>query len=204
MYCMKKSFSLSLRDMLYDDSCEGFFFHPDTLETERLILRPFHLRDLKDVHDYSADPEVARYVLWEPHATLAETRSYLRWMKRNYRHGLPGSWAVELKENNRVIGSIGYMWVNRENSSAEVGYSYARDQWNKGIATEALKKVIAFSFDHLRLNRIEAQHDIRNPASGRVMEKCRMVKEGTLRERIYNKGEFINVDLWSILASDQR
>jgi RimJ/RimL family protein N-acetyltransferase len=52
------------------------------------------------------------------------------------------------------------------------------------------------------VNRLEAQHDVRNPASGRVMEKCGLRREGILRSRIRNKGEYIDVALWAVLRSD--
>ena len=54
------------------------------------------------------------------------------------------------------------------------------------------------------INRIEAQHELDNPASGRVMEKCGMRKEGVLRQRLYNKGKFVDVALYAILKSDPR
>ena len=101
-----------------------------------------------------------------------------------------------------MIGTIGFMYYSDANRSAEVGYSFARDVWNKGYATEALRAVICSAFSSLPLNRLEAQHDTRNPASGRVMEKCRMHREGILRQRLMNKGEYADVALWSILRSD--
>lgn len=71
-----------------------------------------------------------------------------------------------------------------------------------GIATEALQAVITSAFGSLPLNRLEAQHDIRNAASGRVMEKCGMRREGILRQRVKNKNEYIDTVLWSVLRSD--
>ena len=101
-----------------------------------------------------------------------------------------------------IIGTIGFMWINCEHRSAEVGYSLSRDCWNQGYATEALRAVLRFGFNTLRLNRIEAQHELDNPASGRVMEKCGMRCEGTLRQRVFNKGRFSDVRLYAILRGD--
>ena len=87
--------------------------------------------------------------------------------------------------------------------AAEIGYSFSKSYWNHGFATQALKAVIVKTFDSVPgLNRLEAQHDIRNPASGRVMEKCGMKKEGILRERLFNKNEFVSVVLYSVIRSD--
>ena len=68
--------------------------------------------------------------------------------------------------------------------------------------TEALREVIRYGFLGLRLNRIEAQHETGNPASGAVMRKCGMAKEGTLRQRLFNKGKYVDVDMYSILRGD--
>ena len=101
-----------------------------------------------------------------------------------------------------MIGTIGFMWINLDYRSGEVGYSLSRAYWNQGIMTEALRAVLAFGFDTLQLNRIEAQHETDNPASGRVMEKAGMRPEGTLRAKVYNKGRFTDVRIWAVLKKD--
>ena len=70
--------------------------------------------------------------------------------------------------------------------------------------TEALSRVIDYAFDAMDINRIEAQHELTNPSSGRVMEKCGMRKEGVLRQRLYNKGKYVDVALYAILRCDWR
>ena len=152
-----------------------FFSHPPALETEDLLLRKPAMKDAKDIFSYASDPEVARYVLWEPHKSLADTRAFLRFLRSRIRN---------------------------ENRSAELGYSFARPYWNLGYATQALKAVVDAVFRSIPLNRLEAQHDIRNPASGRVMEKCGFRQEGILRNRILNKGEYVDAVLYAILRSD--
>ena len=96
------------------------------------------------------------------------------------------------------------MWINREYGSAEGGYSLNRSYWNRGIMTEALDEVLRYGFEQLRLNRIEAQYETDNPASGRVMEKAGMVREGVLRQRLKNKGRFVDVVLCAVLSQDDR
>ena len=87
-------------------------------------------------------------------------------------------------------------------SSAEVGYSLSRAHWNHGYMSEALNAIVEFGFTKLGLNRIEAQHESDNPASGHVMANAGMKFEGTLRQRIYNKGRYADVDLYAIVRSD--
>ena len=179
-----------------------YFASLPVLETARLVIRPLRRQDARDIYAYASDPEVARFVLWEPHRSLSDTRAWIRYVRGLYRQGLPASWAVTLRDSGRVIGTIGFMWYSEANAAGEIGYSFSRAEWNRGYATEALGAVIASAFGALPLNRLEAQYDLRNPASGRVMEKCGMRKEGVLRERIKNKGEFVSVALCSVLRSD--
>ncbi len=160
------------------------------------------MRDAEDLFEYSRDPEVARHVLWDAHRSISESRAYIRYSLRKYRQGDPASWCIELAEERKVIGTIGFMWYQRENNATEVGYSLSRAYWNRGIMTEALAEVIRYGFCEARLHRIEAQHEVENPASGAVMRKCGMHKEGTLRGRLYNKGRYVDVDLYAILREE--
>ena len=174
------------------------------LNTDRLVLRKMKLSDARDLFAYARDPEVSRHVLWSTHTSLRESRQFLRAARRQYRRGQPCSWAITLKDSGRMIGTIGFMWLNTDWLSAEIGYSLSREYWNRGIMTEALRAVIAFGFDTLRLQRIEAQHTLDNPASGRVMQHAGMQYEGTLRQRVKNKGKYEDVKLFAILRTDPR
>ena len=183
-------------------SYDTMLFPMERLTTPRLILRRMELRDAQDIYDYGRDEEVARHVLWSAYRSVAEARVYVRYMMRKYRSGEPGSWCIVLRETGRVVGTIGYMSYSPDNATVEVGYSLAREQWGKGLMTEALGAVIDESFRTLKLHRIEAMHFTDNPASGRVMEKCGMTHEGHLRERICCKGVFRDVEMWGILRKD--
>ena len=93
------------------------------------------------------------------------------------------------------------LWA-RHASRREVGYSRSKLYWNQNIATEALSCIIHYAFDSLKLNRVEAMHDVDNPSSGRVMQKCGMLFEGTLRQKVLNKGQYRDVNLYAILRKD--
>lgn len=172
------------------------------LETERLRLRKLTMRDAQDIYNYSRDPLVAKHVLWDAHRSIGESRAYLRYMLRKYRMTEPASWGIELKSTGRIIGTIGYMWIQTDNAAAEVGYSLSRLYWGQGIMTEALHAVIDYAFTALKLNRVEAIHEIDNPASGAVMKKCGMQYEGRLRQKLFNKGRYVDVDMYAILRKD--
>jgi len=183
---------------------DGIFARLPDIETPRLLLRRMTMSDARDVYEYSQDPEVSRHVLWDAHRSIGESRAYLRYILRQYRNNEPSSWGMALTGTGQLVGTIGFVWWNRDYRSAEVGYSLARAHWNKGLMTEALRAVIAFGFDEMALHRIEAQHELANPASGRVMEKAGMRKEGVLRGRLFNKGRHVDVALYAILRGDAR
>ena len=178
------------------------FFHPPVMETPRLRLRKLRMRDAKGIFRWSQDPEVARYVLWDAHRSIYETRSYLRYIRKLYRMGLPGSWGIELKETGEIIGTMGIMAWNPEHRCAEVGYSLGRTWWHQGFAPEALGRLMQLLFESLGAQRVEGMCDVRNPASARVMEKCGMRREGLLRKKIRYKGAQADVLLYAAVAED--
>ena len=186
---------------MFTPNAYGMFSMP-TLETKRLILRRINIRDAKDIFEYSKDKEVARHVLWSAQKDISEAKDYCRFMAKRYRNDQPSSWGIIDKATNRLVGTIGYMDYNEDNATVEVGYSLARWLWNGGYMTEALTRVIEYTFEAMDVNRIEAQHELENPSSGRVMEKCGMRKEGELRQRLYNKGRYVDVALYAILKED--
>ena len=146
-----------------------YFQHTPVIRTQRLHLRKLTMKDAGDIFEYSKDPLVAEHVLWDAHRSVSESKGYIRYMMRKYRYGEPSSWGIVWDAEEKVIGTIGFMWIQPENAAAEVGYSLARRFWNRGIMTEALQALIRYGFEEMHLNRIEAIHETDNPASGAVM-----------------------------------
>ena len=180
----------------------GFYEVFSPIQTPRLLIRKLSIADAEDIYAVSSNPNVSRYVLWDTHRSIMDSRAMIRAHLRSYRNEEPASLAIELKETGRVIGTIGFLWIDCEHNSAEIGYSLGEPYWNNGYMTEALRAMLAFGFDKLYLNRIEACFDVRNTASGRVMAKVGMQREGLHRKKLYNKGRYIDIEMWSILMED--
>lgn len=178
------------------------FSHLPQLETPRLILRPMKYRDAQDIYQFSKDPQVARFVLWSAHESVWDSIRYIRYLKQLSNAGDPTSFAIQLKATGKVVGTIGFMAYSEEHSTVEVGYSLARWLWNQGIMTEALRCFLDLCFNRMHIHRVEAMYDVRNASSGRVMEKCGMHHEGILRGKVFNKGEFADVNMCAILRED--
>ncbi|MEO5952865.1 MAG: GNAT family N-acetyltransferase [Chloroflexia bacterium] len=173
-----------------------------TLETERLILRRMRMEDMEDIFEYASDPEVTRYVVFETHQTLDDTKVFLeRVLSRGLESGVL-TFAVELKETRRVIGNCSIWEVDDRSKRAEVGYAINSAYRGKGYAPEALRAVIDLGFGVLRLNRIAGLAMLDNPASVRVMEKAGMRYEGTLREYMMIKGRFYDLQVCAVVRQE--
>ena len=173
-----------------------------TLETERLLLRKITPADEADVFAYGSDPEVSKYMPWEPHQSLEDTRAYLATVFERYRQHTPGPWGIVHKGDAKLIGTCAYHDWQRNDRRAEIGYVLSRSYWGQGYMAEATRAIIAFGFREMNLNRVQAMCDVPNIGSARVMEKIGMRFEGVLREYFFEKGRYIDLKLYSILRSE--
>jgi RimJ/RimL family protein N-acetyltransferase len=110
--------------------------------------------------------------------------------------------AVLKRPNLELVGTAGLRNIDREHSQAEMGFWIAVDCWGRGYATEAAQALLHFGFESLNLNRIYAHYMLRNPASGRVLEKVGMKREGVLRERVRKWGVFEDVAALAVLRKE--
>jgi len=172
------------------------------LNTERLVLRRIDASDAQGVFEYARHPEVAKYMTWEAHKSIDDSKGFINWTLERYEKDEAGEWGIELKETQKIIGAMGFVHLDLHNSFGEIGYALSKDYWGRGIMTEALKRLIKFSFEEMKLNRIEATHAIENEASGRVMQKAGMTYEGLLRQRFFTKGKFWDIKQYAIVYSD--
>ena len=151
---------------------------------------------------YASDPLVAEHTSWYPHASIDDSRHFLRSIVDRYAEGQEAGWAITLREDDRLIGTAGFFSWSVANRRAEIGYSLARHLWNQGLMTEAVGAMLRFGFEQMNLNRIEARCKLANLGSARVMEKAGMSFEGVLREHQYAKGVFEDLKLYAILRRE--
>lgn len=178
------------------------FSHLPTLETPRLVLRKMMVSDCFDMYDYARRPDLTKYLTWSPHGNVEYTKQYLAYLAKHYRLGDFYDWAVVLKSENKMIGTCGFTRFSFPNDAAEVGYVLNPDYHGKGIATEALLRVMTFGFEDLRLNRIEAKCIKGNVASRRVMEKVGMTFEGTRRGEMLIKGSYRDIEVSAVTREE--
>jgi ribosomal-protein-alanine N-acetyltransferase len=169
-----------------------------TLRTERLVLRPFSLSDTPDVMRLAGDKRVYETTLLIPHP---------------YGEGIAESWisthqAIFYEEGGAIFAIclangllIGAVSLNRSGrfNRAELGYWIGPEYWNSGYCTEAVKAILNYGFHELGYHKISARHFVGNPASGRVMQKAGMVREGVLRDEVVKDGRYVAVELYGIV-----
>ena len=180
------------------------FSHLPELTTERLTLRKMLVADTSDMYEYASRPEVTKYLTWQPHPDRDYTREYLQYLGNRYSAGMFYDWAIVYEPDCKMIGTCGFTAFNCTSDSAEVGYVLNPEYWGKGIAVEALLRVMEFGFDDLGLHRIEAKFIEENERSRRVMEKVGMTFEGVARDGMLVKGNYVNVGVCAILESEWR
>lgn len=176
------------RRMVWNAACESATEKWFPLKTKRLLLREFTEADEAAVHEYARDPLVSRYDWWGP----AERETWPR---------LEVNLAMELCSEQRVIGSFRFTIADPVNRTADFGYTFNRNYWNNGYATEAAAAVLDVAFNALKLHRVYATCDTRNIGSWRVMEKLGMRREAHFVGDKFQKGEWRDTYLYAILGN---
>ncbi len=173
-----------------------------TIHTERLILRPFEPADAPRVAELCGDREIAANTLLIPHPySLADAESWLATHRASFDAGTHVALAITLRDGGELAGCVG-LTIERAHDRAELGYWIGRASWNRGYATEASRAAIRHGFASHGLERIFASHFVRNPASGRVLEKCGMRFEGIARRYVRKWGVYEDGAVYAIIRAD--
>lgn len=178
--------------------------NPPTLETERLILRPFSLADAPAVQRLAGSRAVADTITGIPHPYPdGAAEAWIAEHPRLFAEGKEVTLAIVRKADRALIGSISLMDI-APGYQAELGYWVGEPFWGEGYCTEAARAVLDYAFGTLGLTRVYARHFRRNPASGRVMQKLGMTHEGCLRRHVAKRGKLEDIELYGILREEWR
>ncbi|MFD3157342.1 GNAT family N-acetyltransferase [Haloimpatiens sp. FM7330] len=167
-------------------------------------MRQFRAEDAADMfNNWASDDVVTKYLSWQTHSDIEVSKNILKMWIDEYSSLENYNWAIEIKKTGSVIGSICLMNIDNNIENCEVGYCLSRTSWNKGIITEAFSAIINFAFKEVGFERVTGRHHVDNTASGRVMEKCGLKYEGTLRKiHKINTGSLVDCKYYSILKEE--
>ncbi|GAB4379585.1 MAG: GNAT family protein [Elainellaceae cyanobacterium] len=174
-----------------------------TLETDRLLLRPLSLLDAPSIQEKASTRAIADTTISIPHPyPNGEAERYIARQLDAWKAGRSVTFGIDRKSQQGICGILEIRELEQEHAQAELSFWVAAELWGQGYMSEALKPAISFGFDNLRLNRLYAYHMLRNPGSGKVLQKNGFVREGVLRQRVCKWGVFEDVALWAILRND--
>lgn len=174
------------------------------LDTPRLRLRPLEPADADGLLRIYGDPDFMRYWSSEPWTSRTQAEALIEKDRRELALGEHLRLGIFLREGGALIGTCSLFHFSAQNRRAEVGYGIAPAHWRQGYMSEAVGALLAYAFDELQLNRLEADIDPRNAASARSLEKLGFAREGYLRERWFVGGEVSDTALYGLLARDWR
>jgi ribosomal-protein-alanine N-acetyltransferase len=153
------------------------------LQTTRLELVEFEPDLAEDIFAVRSDPVVQLYNS-VPHQTLEETRRFIAEQRLKYRQQVEIIWGIRPRALNRVVGSVSIFGWDRYHRRAQLGYDLAKESWDQGLASEAIRAVLRFAFLDMDLNRVEIWTSGANQRSLRLARRLGFELEGTLRRRI--------------------
>lgn len=176
------------------------------IETENLILRKFELSDAQAMYkNWGSDSEVTKFLTWGPMKDVDISKTVVKSWVEEYEKENFYQWAIVLKENGEEpIGTISTVRQDEEIGMVHIGYCIGRKWWNRGITSEALDAIIKYFINEVKVNRIESRHDPLNPGSGKVMIKCGMKYEGTMRKADINNQGICDCAYYALLSEDYK
>lgn len=166
------------------------------------MLRSFQESDIPRMVEYCGDMEVARNLLLVPFPySEGDARAWLSQIDDRHARNEVRCFAVTLSSTGELIGSMG-LKLALQHRKSELGYWFGPPHWGKGYATEAARAVVGYAFEDLGCERVSANYFHWNPASGRVLEKIGMRREGVLRRSVVRLGQVADEIVMSVLRGE--
>jgi [ribosomal protein S5]-alanine N-acetyltransferase len=179
-----------------------------TLRTERLVLRAFSMGDAEAVTALAGAREVAATTLLIPHPyQKSDAEGWIAAHGAEFASGVGADFAITLREGatalreGTVVGAIG-LRLSKEHNRADFGYWIGVPYWGCGYATEAGREILRYGFVDLGMQRMTAHHFATNPASGRVIEKLGLKKEGVFPRHVRKWGEYLDCVMFGVVRED--
>ena len=175
-------------------------FH--NLQSERLILRRVFKDDVNEIFALRSNQEVMKYIPRPLLKTEEEAIAHITAIDEKIDSNEGINWAITQKGNPKLIGIIGHYRLKPEHFRSEIGYMLLPEYQGKGIISEAIKEVVNYGFDVMKLHSIEAIIDPKNIASEKVLQKNGFAKEAHFKENEYYEGRFIDTAIYAILNKE--
>ncbi|MDQ6757995.1 MAG: GNAT family N-acetyltransferase [Bacteroidota bacterium] len=168
------------------------------LETDRLVLRQISIDDAEDILRLRSNDEAIKYIHKPKLTSIDDAIELIKIMNSPDRI----QWGIALKNENKIIGTIGYHRIIKEHYRAEIGYMLHPQYWNNGLMNESIKKIIDFGFDEMKLHSIEAIINPENNISRKILQKFNFINEAYFKENFFFEGKFFDSEVYSLVKND--
>lgn len=171
------------------------------LETERLKLRKVELSDVEDYHEIRSNKRVMQYIARPLAQTLEDTKGVIERVHETIEKSEGINWAVCLKDDPKILGTVGFYRTNHTHFRTELGYELRPEFWGKGIMSEAIQAVLDYAFFTMNFHSVEANIDPVNRRSENILIRNNFIKEAHFRENYFFEGKFTDSAIYSLLKS---
>jgi len=176
-----------------------------SLQTERLRLRPFIADDAGTLVKLAGSRDIADTTISIPHPyTPTAAKSWIVGLPHLYRTGSAIHFVISLTESKQMIGSIALRMIDKNNASAELEFWIGQTWRRQGYVSEAMQKILEFSFNQLELNRIYSYHFTDDLITAQFLSKNGFELEGVLREAVRKADDYRDISLSALLAQTYR
>jgi ribosomal-protein-alanine N-acetyltransferase len=172
------------------------------LATDRLLLRQITQDDVNEILFLRSDSRVMRYLDRTPAKTLDDAYIFLKSIEDLEKNKSAVTWAITIKGDSKLIGTICFWNIKPENYRAEVGYVLHPDFQGKGIMQETLTTVLDYGFNAMKLHSVEANVNPANEATIRLLERNNFVREAYFKENYFYDGKFLDSAIYSLLVHE--
>lgn len=176
--------------------------HLPVLSTGDLVLRPIEDKDTAALFSHFSDDAVTKYMDIDSFTNISEATQIIQFFHQSLEKEEGMRWAITLAGRDELIGTCGYHKISKTHFKAEIGYDLRPSYWGKGIMKEAVSAMLGYGYEELQFNRIEAFVDPDNLASSKLLTRLGFRYEGFLRDAFFEKGKFVNAELYSLLRSE--
>lgn len=172
------------------------------LATPRLILRAITQNDASDMFAMRSNIDAMKHIARPMATSIDDAIALITKIEKMIAANEGIAWGIVLPANNKVIGTMSYHIIDKENFRAHVGYLLHPLYWKQGIADEALKVVLHYGFTTMNLHSIEAHVDPNNNASMALLHKNNFIHEASFRENYFFQGQFLDTNVYSLLRNN--
>lgn len=170
------------------------------LETERLVLRRITLEDAQSYFELRSNVDAMKHICKPLQTSIEESKKMIYQINEMIAFNDGIGWAISLKENPKMIGSVSFHRIDKAHYRAEIGYMLHPEYWRKGIVSEAVESIINYGFNTLKFHSIEAHIDPTNVGSEKVLQKFNFVKEAYFKENYFFAGQFLDTAVYSLIS----